>query len=243
MFAAEIGNDVRNWNDGGRTELNPGDTLRCTRLRSGQLYGIFAYNAAQHANNADLTIVWSNSEPPKTLRIPGTTQNAGSAALAFVSGSDTTTISVSLQPGSGDKVEVWLGSVDMPINTSHIHNEQLPMDGKEHPFNKYTRYFAVPPSSWHRIKLTSDVTQFLSVQFRNAAATVFVLNETSNGLRQDQVIKLGPTANQDGAVTIDSVQSQVYEKSIQGDGTQWVWMNADSQQDSDHSTISLQSLT
>ncbi|MCP1445681.1 hypothetical protein J3D54_004813 [Pseudomonas sp. GGS8] len=45
-------------------------------------------------------------------------------------------------------------------------------DGEQHPFNKYTRYYAVPPSKWMNLTITSTITQFLSCQFREAQATV-----------------------------------------------------------------------
>jgi hypothetical protein len=71
---------------------------------------------------------------------------------------------------------------------------------------------------------------------------VFVVNETSNGLLQGQVTAIGPTAKEAGAVTITATQIQSISTNLQGDGTQWVWMDADSQQDSQSASIALQSL-
>jgi len=71
---------------------------------------------------------------------------------------------------------------------------------------------------------------------------VFVVNETSNGLLANQVTNIGPTASAAGSVKIVYSQIQSITNNLQGDGTQWVWMDADSPQDSQSATISLQSL-
>lgn len=163
--------------------------------------------------------------------------------MGFVSGTDTQTISVSLPSNSGiAQVELWLGSTSMPTNTSGLNNSQLQANGEQYPFNKYNRYYAVPPSKWMNLTIVSKITQFISCQFREAAATVFVVNETSNGLLSGQVTNIGPTASEQGAVTIVATQIQSISNNLQGDGTQWVWMDADSQQDSTSASISLQSL-
>jgi len=66
---------------------------------------------------------WSNSQPPVPITVPGTTANAGLASLGFVSGTDTQTVSVSLPSNAGSsQVEIWLGSVGMPTNTSGLTN-------------------------------------------------------------------------------------------------------------------------
>lgn len=243
MHSIRIADNEINWNGGQRISLRAGDVARCTTLRPGQLYGIFIYNSAQNDNNAQVNVVWSNSQPPVPITVPGTTANAGLASMGFVSGTDTQTISISLPQNSGiAQVEAWLGSVSMPTNTSGLSNRTLPADGEPYPFNKYSRYFTVPPSKWMQLTITSVINQFISCQFRQATATVFVVNETSNGLLPGQVTSMGPTASASGAVNISSSQIQSIEESLQGDGTQWVWMDADSQQDSQTATISLQSL-
>ncbi|MBV7493769.1 hypothetical protein KW837_05735 [Pseudomonas sp. PDM24] len=232
-----------NWNGGQRITLTAGDTATCTALSPGQLYGIFIYNSAQNDNNSTVSVNWSNSQPPVPITVPGTTANAGLASLGFVSGTDTQTVSVSLPSNAGSsQVEIWLGSVGMPTNTSGLTNYPLPADGEQHPFNKYSRYYAVPPSKWMNLTITSTITQFLSCQFREAQATVFVVNETSNGLLANQVTNIGPTASAAGSVKIVYSQIQSITSNLQGDGTQWVWMDADSPQDSQSATISLQSL-
>lgn len=241
-FLALAANTV-NWNGGQRITLRAGDTAQCTTLRPGQMYGVFVYNSAQNDNNAAVSVVWSNSQPPVKITVPGTTANAGSASVGFVSGTDTQTISVSLPSNGGiSQVEIWLGSVSMPTDTSGLDNAPLAIDGQPHPFDKYRRYFNVPPASWHELTIVSTVTQFISVQFRQAKAVVFVVNETSNGLLDGQIVKMGPTSNAANAVTTSNATIQSVTENLQGDGTQWVWMNADSPDNSNKSTISLQSL-
>ncbi|MOA52511.1 hypothetical protein D3C78_1758170 [compost metagenome] len=53
---------------------------------------------------------------------------------------------------------------------------------------------------------------------------------------------MGPTASESGAVTITTSQIQSITENLQGDGSQWVWMDADSLQNSQSATIALQSL-
>ena len=243
MNSIQIPEGAINWNGGQRITLRAGDTATCTTLNPGQLYAIFMYNSTQNDTNGTVNIVWSNSQPPVKATIPGTTANAGLASVAFVSGTDTQTVSVSLPTNAGiAQIDLWLGSVGMPIDTSGLDNQPLPIDGNPHDFNKYTRYYAVPPSSWQQLTIVSAITQFLSVQFREAKAIVYVVNETSNGLLPGQVQSMGPTAQAAGAVAINGVTIQSVQGNLQGDGTQWVWMNADSAQDSQSASISLQSL-
>ena len=244
MMSIPIPEGSINWNGGQRITLQAGETATCTTLNPGQLYAIFMYNSTQNDTNGTVNIVWSNSQPPKSVTVPGTTANAGLASVAFVSGTDTQTVSVSLATNAGiAQIDIWLGSVSMPIDTSGLNNEPLPIDGNPHDFNKYTRYFAVPPSSWQQLTIVSAITQFISVQFTEAKAVVYVVNETSNGLLPNQVTSMGPTASAAGTVTINAVTIQSVQGFLQGNGTQWVWMNADSQQDSESASISLQSMS
>lgn len=243
MESIAIAASQLNWNGGQRITLKAGDTATCTVLRPDQLYGIFIYNSAQNDNSAAVNVVWSNSQPPCQITVPGTTANAGLASMGFVSGTDTQTISVSLPSNSGiAQVDLWLGSVSMPTNTAGLNNQPLQANGDPVPFNKYTRYYAVPPSKWMNLTIASTITQFISCQFRQDKATVFVVNETSNGLLKGQITKMGPTASETGAITITTSQIQSITENLQGDGSQWVWMDADSQQNSQSATIALQSL-
>ncbi|MFW2543894.1 hypothetical protein ACN2XU_14730 [Primorskyibacter sp. 2E107] len=231
-----------NWNGGKRITLRAGETATCTTLNPGQLYAVFVYNSAQHDTNATLFVNWSNKEPPKQVTIPGTTANAGLASLAFVSGSDTQTVSVSMPSNSGmAQVEIWLGSVSMPTDTTGLTNEQLPADGAQHEFNKYRRYWSVPASSWHQLTIVSTITQFISVQFTSSKAVVYVVGETPNGLLDGQVVSVGAAA-EPGVVTPHLTSSRSVMNTISGGGFQYVWMNADSEQDSSEATISLQSI-
>lgn len=244
MESIGIAEAAINWNGGQRITLRAGDTATCTTLSPGQLYAIFVYNSAQNETIARVNVVWSNSQPPVSITVPGTTDNAGLASVGFVSGTDTQTVAVSLPSNAGiAQVEIWMGSVSMPIDTSGLNNQPLPADGNPYPFAKYTRYYAVPPSSWYQLTIVSVITQFIAVQFRSQKAIVFVVNETSNGLLPGQVTNMGPTASAAGAVTIMAVTIQSIQSNLQGDGSQWVWMDADSQQNSEKATISLQSLT
>ncbi|WP_425100133.1 hypothetical protein [Tropicibacter sp. S64] len=223
--------------------LRAGDTATCTTLNDGQLYAVFIYNSAQNATNADIFVNWSNSQPPQKITVPGTTANAGLASLGFVSGSDTQTVSVSMPTNSPmGQVEIWLGSVSMPVNTAGLDNEQLPSDGAPHPFDKYRRYYAVPTAAWHQLTIKSSVTQFISVQFQNAKAKVFVVNESSNGLLEGQVVSMGPTAQSKGVVEPVTSAIQSIMTQFQGNGQQYVWMNADSADNSDDATIAMQSI-
>ncbi|HYQ53653.1 MAG TPA: hypothetical protein VES70_24865 [Pseudomonas sp.] len=232
-----------NWNGGQRITLGSGDVATCTTLRPGQLYGVFIYNSAGNDNNADVNLVWSNSQPPCQMTIPGTTANAGLASIGFVSGTDTQTISLSVPPNSGiGQVEAWIGSVSMPTNTAGLNNQPLPANGEQVPFNKYTRYYAVPPSKWMKLTIVSTINQFISCQFRQDKAVVFVVNETSNGLLSGQVQCMGPTAKEQGTVNITTSSTQSINENLQGDGSQWVWIDADSPQDSQTASIALQSL-
>ena len=163
------------------------------------------------------------------------------ASVLFVSGIDTRTVSVSLPTNAGlAQVDVWIGSVSMPTDTSGLNNEQLPINGEPQPFDKYTRYFTVPPSNWHQLVIRSPVQQFIAVQFREQKAVVYVVSEGPNGLLNGQVAGVGSAAN--AFKKIETSQQSV-TANIFGDGSQWIWMNADSQQNSDDSTISLQSLS
>ncbi|MGO9235404.1 MAG: hypothetical protein ACLP4V_15535 [Methylocella sp.] len=229
-----------NWNGGQLITLNPGDTATCAGgLNPGQIYGIFLYNSTGNDANAPVNVVWSNSQPPVLVTVPGTTAQQGLAALCFVSGDDTNTLSISLgQTSPGAKVQAFLGSVKMPVNTSGIGNFALQLDGQNHPFQAFTRFYAVPESHWYSGQIQSDINQFISVQFKEASAIVNIVNQLVN---PDNVVKYaGPSSKT--AVTINSISSQTLAWNFQGNGTQFVWINADSVQNTQTATISVQSL-
>ena len=227
------------WNDGRLITLSQGDTASNTgNLNAGQLYALFFYNAAGNDASTNVSVVWSNSQPPVTVSVPGTTQNLGLAALCFVNGDDTNSVSAAVvnnQPGA--QVQAFIGSVKMPTNTSGINNKQLPLDGNLHPFNAFTRYYAVPESHWYSGQIQSDVNQFISVQFSEQKATVNIVNSTSD---PSNVIKY--TGTSQPLVIVNPVTTQTLQWNLQGNGSQLVWINADSIQNSESATISVQSL-
>jgi hypothetical protein len=228
------------WNGGQLITLNPGDTATCAGgLNTGQIYAIFLYNSAGNDANAPINVVWSNSQPPVPVTVPGTTANQGLAALCFVSGDDTNTVSISLgQSSAGTQVQAFLGSVKMPVNTSGIQNVALPLDGQNHSFHAFTRFFAVPQSHWYSGQIQSDINQFISVQFKEASAIVNIVNQLVD---PSNVVKYaGPSSK--SAVTINPSTGQTLTWNFQGNGTQLVWINADSVQNSQTATMSVQSL-
>ena len=229
-----------NWNGGQLVTLNPGDTATCSGgLNPGQLYALFFYNSANNDADVNVSVVWSNSQPPVVVTVPGTTANEGLAALCFVSGDDTATVSAAvLQGASGVQVQAFIGSVKMPTNTSGINNALLPLDGQVYPFKKFTRFYAVPASHWYSATLQSNINQFISVQFSDRKAVVNILNQTVD---PDNVIKYAGSSK--AQVTINAVAKQSYTWNLQGNGSQTVWINADSAQDSQTAQISVQSLS
>jgi hypothetical protein len=239
VAAAAIG-----WNGGQRITLNTGDTATCTALQQGQLYAIFFYNSAGNDTDTVVNVVWSNSQPPFPVTVPGTTGDQGLASLFLVSGSDTQTVAVSIPATSANAgIDCWLGSVGMPTDTSELINGPLPANGQAQPFNKYMRYYTVPPSSWQQVTINSAINQFISVQFQEAFATVNIVNPSTHP--DKNIFSVGSvTKGSSGSYIVQTPtgtpQSLSYD--IQGDGTQYVWMNADSLQDSASASITLQSL-
>jgi hypothetical protein len=229
-----------NWNGGQVVTLKQGDTATCVgSLNAGQLYALFFYNSAQNDADAPVTVVWSNSQPPVTVMVPGTTGNQGLAALCFVSGDDTNTVSASVGvAGSGVQVTAFIGSVKMPTNTGGINNTSLPLDGQFHPFTSFTRYYAVPASHWYSGTLQSNINQFISVQFMESSAVVNIVNKLVD---PSNVISFA--GNCKSQVTINAVANQTYGWSLQGNGSQIVWINADSCQNSQTAQIAIQSLS
>jgi hypothetical protein len=229
-----------NWNGGQLITIKQGDTASCVgALNPGQLYALFFYNSAGNDANAPVNVVWSNSQPPVSVTVPGTTANQGLAALCFVSGDDTNTVSASLsQVAPGAQVQAFIGSVKMPTNTAGINNVQLPLDGANHAFKAFTRYYAVPASHWYEGILQSDINQFISVQFKENSAVVNIVNQLSD---PSTVIKYAGRTQP--LVTVNPIANQTLSWSFQGNGTQFVWINADSVQNSQTATISAQSLS
>lgn len=228
-----------NWNDGNLITLTPGDTATCTNLNSGQLYGLIFYNSASADTSTTVSVVWSNSQPPAIVQIPGTTGNEGLGSVLFVNGSDTTTISAAvLQNNPGAKVQCYIASVKMPTNTAGINNQQLPSDGHAHSFNKFTRYYSVIASHWYQAQLQSNINQFTVIQFSEQSATVNVVNKVVDPTILIQAV--GMAVNQYKVIQSDY---QTVAWSLQGNGQQMVFVNTSSAQDAASATISLQSLS
>ncbi len=228
-----------NWNDGQLITLGEGDTASCTGgLNPGQLYCLFFYNAAGNDASTTVQVVWSNSQPPVPVTVPGTTQKEGLAALCFVDGNQTNSVSASVghnQPGA--QLEAFICSVKMPVNTAGINNKQLPLDGQPQSFKSFTRFYAVPASHWYSGQIQSNVNEFISVQFTQHQATVNIVNSTMNPANV-----IAYAGDSEPLVTVNQVDKQTLTWNLQGNGQQIVWMNADSIQDSESATITVQSL-
>jgi hypothetical protein len=229
-----------NWQQGQLVTLNPGDTASCTGgLNQGQLYCLFFYNVAGNDAGANVSVIWSNGQPPVPVHVPGTTGNQGLAALCFVNGDQTNSVSAAvLQNQPGVQLQAFIGSVKMPVNTTGINNLPLPLDGQNHAFTKFTRYYAVPASHYYQAQIRSDINQFISVQFAEKSAVVNVVNSlVSPGT---QIFYAG---NSQPLVTVSTSSYQTISWPLQGNGQQLVWINADSVQNSQSATISVQSLS
>lgn len=230
-----------NWNDGQLIEFGQGDTATCTgNLNKGQLYALFFYNYAGNDATTDVTVTGNNAFPPITVTVPGTTGDQGLAALCFVSGDDTSTIAASILNGQpGANIQAFIGSVKMPTDIRGINNRSLPLDGNMHPFEKFTRYYAVPESHWYSAQVTSNINAFISVQFTETKAEVICVNAPASGI--GSVIEYyGKSAEANVTITEESRQSKTWN--LSGNGTQFVWINADSTQNAEDATISVQSL-
>ncbi|WP_459209147.1 hypothetical protein [Aquimarina rhabdastrellae] len=237
-------NNEINWDGGQRITLRDQQTAVCEGLKAGQLYGIFFYNASQSDHDIDVIVNWSNGSLPVTIKVPGTTGNNGLASVALVSGSETNTVSVSIKTdeGSGSNaVDTWIGSVGMPINTAGLINQEMPIN-ENMPFDKFRRYYRVPSSQWYNLTINSNRTQFMSIQFIENQATVFIVNPGPNA--EAFVTGIGSvTENKDFTIVKPkSGQPQTITNPLFGNGGQFVWMNIDSQQNSDDSNIILQQL-
>ena len=229
-----------NWNNGQLITLAAGDTAACTGgLNQGQIYCLFLYNAAQNEASTNVTVVWSQSQPPVKVTVPGTTGKLGRAALCFVNGDDTNTVSLSvLNAQAGAQIQAFIGSVKMPTDTAGIQNTSLPLNGTPTAFTQFTRFYAVPASHWYAGQIQSDVNQFISVQFSERKAIVNVVNSLAD---PSSVLAYAGTSKQ--YVTVDKTGSPMMSWDFQGNGGQIVWINADSIQNSEAATLVVQSLS
>lgn len=227
------------WTQGQLITLGPGDTASCNQnLNNGELYALFFYNAAAADAPTTVVVTGALSINPVIVTVPGTTQNLGLAALCFVNGTDTNSIQAAVTDNQiGAQIQAFIGSVKMPLNTSGISNIQLPLTGVPQKFQVFTRFFAVPESHFYEGEIESSVDQFISVQFTDQQALVNIVNSE---LDPSPVISYFGTSQQ--FVTVTPVKSQTLTWTLQGNGQQFVWINADSVQNSQSATISMQSI-
>jgi len=228
-----------NWNGGQLLTMTPGDTATCTALNGGQLYGLIFYNSAGNDTNAQVSVVWSNSQPPVTVQVPGTTGNQGIGTVLFVNGSDTTTVSAAvLQNQPGVQVQTYIASVKMPTDTNGINNVQLPADGQVHTFQKFMRYYSVPASHWYQAQINSNINEFMAIQFSEQAATVNIINSTVDPTLLVQAVGMAKQQ-----YTVNKSTYQTLSWPLQGNGQQMVFVNTASVQNGMNASISLQSLS
>jgi hypothetical protein len=212
--------------------LNDGDTASCNgNLNQGQLYALVFYTRPVTMPTT-VNVIWSQSQPPVKVTVPGTTGNQGLAALCFVSGSDTASVSISLTTADpGVKIDAYIASVKMPTNTSGIN--LLHQSAQQHRL----RNLRVSTVCQQAIGMKSNINQFISVQLTENKANVVILNQQADP--SNTIAYTGTTQNQ---VTVTGKTYNTYEYPIQGNGTQWVWVNADSAQNSQTATLAIQSL-
>jgi hypothetical protein len=235
-----MGNSI-SWDHGQLIKLGVGDTATSNgSLNRGQLYALIFYNSAGADTSTQVTVVAGSLEP-KFITVPGTTAQQGLASVLFFNGSDSNTISASIVQGeTGSQIQAFIASVKMPLDTTGINNVELPADGNNHAFNKFTRYYTVPASHWYQGTLTSNINQFMSIQFKQESAIVNVLNAPDGTTVHVDGLGIAATKEQ---YKINTTPNTSYSWSVRGDGTQYVWVNADSAQDSQNAAISLQSLS
>jgi len=228
------------WSNGQVITLTEGDTAELSELSSTQLYGVFLYNKANSDNSTDVTLAWSNDphNPPVTVTVPGTTADEGPAVIRFVSGGDASYISAAIaQDQKNAKVMAFICSVRLPLDGGGLNNQPLPDNGRRQNFRRLTRFYCVPAARWYSTMVESDIDQFICVRFVESFANVTVVNKISDPTNRIQGI--GEAAKM---FTIDSTEGRSYPSKLEGDGSQQVWINADSVQDSQSATLTLQPL-
>lgn len=233
-----------NWNGGQRTYVDVGQTATCGTLTN-QLYAIFLYNENGADKDITINITGSNQTAPIRVTVPGTTKGEGLASIVLVDGAQTNSISVNVDVTSPAGVDAWIGSLSMPTDTSGLSNKELPADGQKQSFNKYQRYYAVPASHWYNLTLQSGINQYFAVQFTQGLVTVFCVNPTQSSTKSSPYIHFFTGFDKSANYTYvpaEASSPQTIQYSLQGDGLQTVWMNADSSQDSSTATIALATL-
>lgn len=134
----------------------------------------------------------------------------------------------------------------MPTNTEGIVNVEMPFNGERRPFGTTYRYVAVPQSQWYQVTINSPIDQFISVQFTEDYATVFINNPVADprvNIIPTGTVKEGENKGEGSYfVQLAGTPSQTITFDAQGNGQQTVWMNADSSGDSQDATITAQYL-
>ena len=234
-----------NWDDGRLVTLDKNNNQYvCTNIQNGA-NGIFLYNSAGTDHDTTVTIVTANLAAPVKVVVPGTTGNQGLASIVLVNGNATNTVTISLtsdQPADS-KISAFIGSLAFPINTAGINNSSLPVNGSTQKFAAFTRFYAVPASTWYQMNLQSNITQFYTVQFGPGSSdiTIYCVNPGPSPVANVyQADPANPVSYK--FILPASGQPQKISSSIFGNGTQFVWINADSVQNSQQATISLQQL-
>lgn len=200
-----------NWDDGRLLELADGSTATASKLSEKRVYSVFFRNPG----NFDVQVSVKGK--------PGTTTVAvGAGEYAIVLVTATTTLTVSPQPPveAISTIKALLGSVDLPTNSSGLTNSEL-TTGVTSDFAEYSRFYAVPPSSKHRLTVVQPKQDgnLVIVELRRGSARVLVLN-TVKEPHDPHVFVLG-------GVPYDVVKGdRILDEEFYGDGQQFVWMNA-----------------
>ncbi|SOD39828.1 hypothetical protein [Nitrosovibrio sp. Nv4] len=235
-----------NWDDGRLVTLDPSNNQYvCTTIQNGA-NGIFLYNAANADHDTTVTIVTTNATAPVKVIVPGTTGNQGLAAIVLVNGNVTNTVTISLtsnQPADS-KISAFIGSLAFPINTSGINNKSLPVNGVTQNFTAFTRFYAVPASTWYQMNLQSNITQFYAAQFGPGSSAVSIYCVNPGPLAEANIYQADPSnpVSYKFILPAPNQPQQQIAASLFGNGSQFVWINADSIQNSQQATISLQQL-
>jgi hypothetical protein len=236
-----------NWDDGRLVTLtvNPGSNSYVCNTIQNAATALFLYNSANTDHDTLVTVVTSNQVQPVIVTVPGTTGNQGLATIVLINGSTTNSVTLSMTIGqpADSQIQAFLGSVAFPINTAGINNIALPENGAVQNFNKFTRFYDVPASTWYQLALTSNVTQFFCTQFGQGGGVVniYCLNPGPNPVASVvQADAANPVPYK--LILPTSGVPQKIVTSIFGNGLQMVWINADSVNNSQSATIALQKL-
>lgn len=242
MTAASNGN----WDNGGLVTLTPNagsNSYQCTNIQNAAT-ALFLYNASGNDHDIVVWVATSNQAAPKKVTVPGTTGNQGLATIVAINGTTTNTVTLTMASGqpAATQVQAFLGSLAFPMGGG-IANKPMPDNGQMQGFDKFTRYYTVPASQWYEFALQSNVNQFMCAQFGpgQSAFTVYCVNPGPNSSANVvQADDGNPVAVK--FIQATSGQPQKLTGTLFGNGSQVVWINADSIQNSQSASISLMKL-